>query len=67
MSSQSPVPETNRWTASELRRLPAEQRDAILAAAAELAEPLYRNDPKLTDFEAFGGDDLLPFTPAPSH
>ena len=53
----SPLTEKN-WTADELRKLPADQRDAILAAAAELAEDLYRNDPHLTDFEAFGEDDL---------
>jgi hypothetical protein len=47
-----------RWTAVELRKLPAEQRDAILEAAARLAEPAYRNNPELTAFEAFGKDDL---------
>ena len=47
------------WTAAELRKLPADQRDAILAAAAALAEDLYRNDPQLTDFEAFGEEDLF--------
>ena len=46
------------WTAAELRKLPAEQRDAILEAAAALAEEIYRNDPQLTDFEAFGEEDL---------
>ena len=46
------------WTAAELRRLPAEQRDAILEAQAALAEEIYRNNPELTDFEAFGEDDL---------
>ncbi len=45
-----------RWTAEELRRLPAEQRSAILAEAAERAAPEYENDPQLTDFEAFGGE-----------
>jgi hypothetical protein len=53
----SPLTEKN-WTAAELRKLPADQRDAILAAAAALAEELYRNDPRLTDFEAFGEQDL---------
>jgi hypothetical protein len=47
-----------RWTAAELRRLPAEQRDAILAEAAVLAEEEYCNNPELTAFEAFGKDDL---------
>jgi hypothetical protein len=46
------------WTASELRKLPADQRDAILQAAAAEAEHEYRNDPELTAFDAFGKDDL---------
>jgi hypothetical protein len=46
------------WTAEELRRLPAEQRDAILAAAAVLAAEEYRSDPAMTAFEAFGEGDL---------
>ncbi len=47
-----------RWTAAELRRLPPAQRDAIMEAAAALAEHEYRNEPHLTAFEAFGKDDL---------
>lgn len=46
------------WTAAELRKLPPEQRDAILEEAAALAEDEYGNDPQLTAFEAFGKDDL---------
>jgi hypothetical protein len=46
------------WTATELRRLPATERDDILAEAAALAESEYRSQPHLTDFEAFGEDDL---------
>jgi hypothetical protein len=46
------------WKASELRRLPAAERDDILAKAAALAESDYRSKPQLTDFEAFGEDDL---------
>ena len=57
MEDSSPHTEKN-WTAAELRKLPADQRDAILAAAAALAEDLYRNDPELTDFEAFDEEDL---------
>lgn len=49
---------TRRWSAAELRRLPAEQRDAILAAAAALAVEEYENDINLTAFEAFGKEDL---------
>lgn len=48
----------HRWTAAELRRLPTEERDAILAAAAALAADEYRNDAALTAFEAFGEGDL---------
>jgi hypothetical protein len=47
------------WTVAELRKLPAQQRDAILEAAAALAEEIYRHDPSLTDFEAFGEEDLF--------
>jgi hypothetical protein len=47
-----------RWTVAELRRLPPHERDAILEAAAALAEEEYRNNPELTAFEAFGKDDL---------
>ena len=47
-----------RGTASELRRLPAKERDAILAAAAALAVHEYRTDAELTAFEAFGKEDL---------
>jgi hypothetical protein len=47
-----------RWTAAELRKLPPEQRDAILEEAARLAESEYRKNPGLTAFEAFGKDDL---------
>jgi hypothetical protein len=46
------------WRATELRRLPAAERDDILAGAAALAESEYRSQPQLTDFEAFGEDDL---------
>jgi hypothetical protein len=59
-----PMPKTKRdrpapnWTAAELRRLPPAERDAILAAAAERAEADYRRDRDLTDFEAFGEEDL---------
>jgi hypothetical protein len=47
-----------RWTAAELRKLPPEERDAILEEAARFAEVEYRNNPELTAFEAFGKDDL---------
>jgi len=50
--------QTHRWTAEELRRLPEPERDAILRAAAACAEEIYINDNDLTDFNAFGEDDL---------
>jgi hypothetical protein len=57
--SQSKVdPKKRRWTPAELRQLPRDQLDAILRDAAERAEKYYRNDPSLTDFEAFGEEDL---------
>lgn len=46
------------WTAAELRRLPSQERDAILQAAASAAASEYATDPSLTDFEAFGDQDL---------
>ena len=46
---------------SELRKMPREQRQAILAVAAERAEQDYRSDRELTGFDAFseeeGNDD----------
>ena len=47
-----------RLTPAELRRLPRERRQAILAAAAELAEEDYRCDKELTGFEAFSEEEL---------
>jgi hypothetical protein len=47
-----------RWTGAELRNLPADQRNALLEAAAALAEEEYRTNPELTAFDAFGKDDL---------
>jgi hypothetical protein len=40
-------------SASEVRKLPKQERDAYLRKAAILAEPEYRSNPDLTDFEAF--------------
>jgi hypothetical protein len=56
----TPNDQTTRrvWTAAELLRLPADQRDAILAEAAALAESDYLHDRELTAFEAFGEEDL---------
>jgi acyl-CoA reductase-like NAD-dependent aldehyde dehydrogenase len=58
MSSIPSSPSGKRWTAKELRKLPAAERDAILEAAAEQAEEEYRTDAELTAFEAFGKEDL---------
>jgi len=59
MNANINVPLSGRaWTASELRALPFQTRDAILAAAAEDAAALYASDSQLTAFEAFGPDDL---------
>ena len=52
------APPTRTWSAAELRRLPPEQRDAALAAAAVQAAPDYHNDHALTAFEAFGPEDI---------
>jgi hypothetical protein len=46
------------WKAAELRKLPPKKRDAILRAAAARAARLYRTEPELTAFEAFGKEDL---------
>ena len=58
MTPQTMTQAGKRWKASELRKLPAEQRDAILEAAAIRAEVDYRTDRNLTAFEAYGKDDL---------
>jgi hypothetical protein len=46
-----------RLTPSELRKMPREQRQAVLAAAAELAEQDYRSDKELTGVEAFSEEE----------
>jgi len=58
MNVEKAPPLNRRWTATELRKLPPAQRDAVMEAAAALAEEDYRDDPQLTAFEAFGKDDL---------
>jgi hypothetical protein len=57
-SLPSPGAPARRWTAAELRKLNPAERDAILAEQAAALEADYRNDPELTDFEAFGDEDL---------
>jgi hypothetical protein len=51
-----PMP-ASRLTPTELRRMPREQRQVILAAAAEMAEQDYRSDKELTGFEAFSEEE----------
>jgi hypothetical protein len=58
MTTTEPDTTPRTWTAAELRRLPPEERDAILVLAAKRADQDYRHDPELTDFEAFGEEDL---------
>ena len=48
----------SRLTPSQLRSLPREQRQAVLAAAAEVAEEDYRSDQELTGFDAFSEEEL---------
>ncbi len=56
----SPLPEGSRveirlqpLTPGELRKMPREERQAVLAGAAERAEQDYREDKELTGFDAF--------------
>ncbi|MGH7174174.1 MAG: hypothetical protein ACRELG_28225 [Gemmataceae bacterium] len=42
---------------TELRKMPREQRQAILAAAAERAEEDYRSDRELIGFDAFSEEE----------
>ena len=58
MNPENTSPLQSRWTAAELRKLPPQQRDAILEEAAARAEPEYRNHPELMDCEAFGKEDF---------
>lgn len=65
---EAPAPEpesrdTLYLSAVELMKLPSKERERILAAAEVEAEADYRGDRGLTDFEAFGEDDLYDETP----
>ncbi|MBF6591617.1 MAG: ImmA/IrrE family metallo-endopeptidase [Ktedonobacterales bacterium] len=51
-------PAGRRYTATELMRLPFEARERILAEQSKQAVEAYQTNPALTDFEAFGEDDL---------
>jgi hypothetical protein len=50
--------DTAQITPGELRKMPREERQAILAAAAELAEKDYRDDKELTGFDAFSEEEV---------
>ncbi len=58
MSTAMLEPETREWTAARLRELAPEQRDEILAAAAERAFDDYTSDTNLTEFNAYREGDL---------
>jgi len=47
----------DRLTAGELRKMPRAERQAVLAAAAALAEEDYRDDKELTGFDAFSEEE----------
>jgi predicted DNA-binding antitoxin AbrB/MazE fold protein len=51
-----------RLSAREMMKLPIEERDKLLAAASSKAESAY-DDPELTNFEAYGDNDLYDSTP----
>ena len=52
------LPDTKHLSAVDLRKLSADERSAILEAQAALAADLHRPDRQLTDFEAFGEEEL---------
>lgn len=58
LSAGTPEKTTATTTPAELRELPREQRQAILATAALLAEEDYRTDKDLTGFDAFSEEEL---------
>ena len=58
MTATTPEVVAREWSAVELRRLSILERDQILAAAATQAYVDYKCDKSLTDFEAFGEEDL---------
>ena len=49
---------THKFSPSDLRKMPKAQRAAILSAASAQAAGVYTTEKDLTDFEAFGEDDL---------
>jgi predicted RNase H-like HicB family nuclease len=57
-SPEEPLTAWLELSPTEIRKLPRERKDAIFEAAAAAAEHEYRTNPELTDFEAFGEEDL---------
>ena len=51
-------------TARELMRMPTAERNRIMEHQAVLAEHLYTTVPELTDFAAFGEEELFDETPS---
>jgi hypothetical protein len=51
-------PNQRHLSATELRKLPPNERAAILEAQAAIADEVYRTHCELIDFEAFGEEDL---------
>src|ERR1700689_5489238 len=56
--SEIPTSSATRVTPGELRKMPREQRQAILAEAAVRAEEDYRTNQELTGFDAFSEEEL---------
>jgi hypothetical protein len=54
---EGPLDSSARVSPSDLRKMPREQRQAILAAAAELAEEDYRSDRELTGFDGYSEEE----------
>jgi hypothetical protein len=54
---EMPMASDVRVSPSELRKISREQRQAILTAAAEMAEQDYRSDKGLTGFDAFSEEE----------
>jgi hypothetical protein len=50
-------------SATDLMKLPIEERESLLSKVAEFAQKEYETNSDLTDFEAFGDKDLFNETP----
>ena len=55
--------EQPKVSATELMKLPYKKRLKILSLTARDAEAVYKDNQELTNFEAFGEDDLYDTTP----